>query len=158
MSLNKKLGLGNPKPNTIILQLVDRSCYVKGCRRGCLSVSGIIYILVDFVVLNFELDSEVTSFSGRYFLAIGWAMINVLAGKLTMRAHEKLTMRAHDNVEVFDVYKALDLPNVYEELSTTTIMGIEKEAPYIASKDPLERVLVEDYIYRMLRHMKWYIS
>ena len=66
-------------------------------------------------------------------------MINVVAGQLTMRAHDK--------VEVFDVYKALKLPSVYEELPAITVIDLEAEAHYIAFKDPLERVLVGDDIY-----------
>ena len=37
---------------------------------------------------------------------MGRALINVAAGQPTMRAHDK--------VEVFDVYRALKLPSVYE--------------------------------------------
>ncbi|KAH0636431.1 hypothetical protein KY290_036875 [Solanum tuberosum] len=51
-------------------------------------------------------------------------------------------MREHDKVEVFDVYKALKLPAVYEELSAITVIHLEEKARYIASKDPLENVLV----------------
>ncbi|XP_049381355.1 uncharacterized protein LOC125845910 [Solanum stenotomum] len=57
-------------------------------------------------------------------------------------------MWAHDKVEVFDVYKALKLPAVYEELSEITVIDLTAEARYIATKDPLERVLVGDDIYR----------
>ncbi|XP_015162332.1 uncharacterized protein [Solanum tuberosum] len=105
------LGLGSPKPTTIILQLVDR-----------------------FVARPEGVVEDVP------FLATGRAMLDVGAGKLTMRAHDK--------VEVFDVYKALKLPGVYEELSAITVIDLEAEARYIASKDPLERVLVGDDIYR----------
>ena len=66
-------------------------------------------------------------------------MIDIAAGQLTMRAHDK--------VKVFDVYKALKVPPVYEELYTITVIDLEAEAHYIASKDPLERVLVGDDIY-----------
>ncbi|KAK4729977.1 hypothetical protein R3W88_022965 [Solanum pinnatisectum] len=118
--LYKKLGLGSPKPTTIILYRV-------------------VDILVDFVVLNFERDPEVSFILERPFLAIGRAMIDVTAGKLTMRAHDK--------VEMFDVYKTLKLPAVYEKLSAITVIDLEAEARYIASKDPLEQVLVGDDIY-----------
>ncbi|XP_049345100.1 uncharacterized protein LOC125809545 [Solanum verrucosum] len=84
--LYKKLGLGSPKPTTIILQLPNRS---------------------------------VARLEGRPFLAIGRAMIDRAAGQLTMWAHDK--------VEVFDVYKALKLPAVYEELSSITVIDLEAE-------------------------------
>lgn len=50
-------------------------------------------------------------------------------------------------MEVFDVYKAKKLPDVYDELSVITMIDIETEAWYIASKDPFERVLVVHHIY-----------
>lgn len=54
---------------------------------------------MDFVILDFELDLEVTFILGRPFLSIGSALIDVAAGWLTMRAHDK--------VKVFDVYKTM---------------------------------------------------
>ncbi|XP_015164961.1 uncharacterized protein [Solanum tuberosum] len=127
-SLYKKLGLGNPKPTTIILQLADRSVQMVS-----------LIFPVDFVVLNFKPNPEIPFILGRPFLATGRVMIDEAAGKLTMRAHDK--------VEVFDVYKALKLPVVYEELSSIIVIDLEAEAKYITAKDPLERVLVGDDIY-----------
>ncbi|KAK4729591.1 hypothetical protein R3W88_022579 [Solanum pinnatisectum] len=136
--LYKKLALGSPKSTTIILQLADRSvARPKGVVEDVLVQVG--SLIFNFVVLNFELDLEVPFILGRAFLATGWAMIDVAAGQLTMRAHDK--------VEVFDVYKALKLLAMYEELSAITVIDLEAEALYIASKDPLERVLVGDDIY-----------
>ena len=42
------------------------------------------------------------------------ALIDVATGQLTMREHDK--------VEVFDVYCALKLPFIYEELSNITVV------------------------------------
>ncbi|XP_049368193.1 uncharacterized protein LOC125833085 [Solanum verrucosum] len=120
--------------------LADRSiARSEGIVEDVLVQVGSLIFLVDFVVLNFELDPEVPFILGRPFLATGRAIIDVAAGQLTMQALDK--------VEVFDMYKALMLPAVYEELSTMTVIDLEAEAHYIASKDPLERVLVGDDIY-----------
>lgn len=51
-------------------------------------------------------------------------------------------MRAHDKVEVFEVYKAMKLPTVYEELSAIAVVDIDSELPLILSRDPLERALM----------------
>ena len=72
---------------------------------------GSLIFLVDFVVLDIEPDSKVPFILGRPFLDTGKALIDVEAGQLTMREHDK--------VEVFDVYRALKLHVVYEELSFT---------------------------------------
>ncbi|XP_049360466.1 uncharacterized protein LOC125825176 [Solanum verrucosum] len=117
-SLYKKLGLGSPKPTTIILQLADR--YVarpEGVVKDVLVQVGSLIFPVDFVVLNFEPDPEIPFILGRPFLATGRAMIDVAVGQLTMRAHDK--------VEVFDVYTALKLSVVYEELSVITVIDLE---------------------------------
>ncbi|XP_015164041.1 uncharacterized protein [Solanum tuberosum] len=130
-SLYKKLGLGSPKPTTIILQLADRSiARLEGVVEDVLVQVGYLIFPIDFVVLNFEPDPEIHFILGRPFLATGRAMIDVAVGQLTMRAHDK--------VEVFDVYKALKLPAVYNELSSITAINLEAEAKYIAAKVPLE--------------------
>lgn len=56
-------------------------------------------------------------------------------------------MIAHDENEVFNVYKDLNIPVVYEELSSITVIDLEAEAKYIAPKDPLEPVLVGHDLY-----------
>lgn len=42
-------------------------------------------------------------------------------------------MKANDKVEVFDMYKAMKLPFVYEEFSTITIIDHVSELPLITS-------------------------
>lgn len=59
----------------------------------------------------------------------------------------ELTMKAHDKVEVIDVYKTLKIQAMHEELSAITVIHLEEKSQYIASKDPLEQVLVGDDIY-----------
>lgn len=46
-------------------------------------------------------------------------------------------MRAHDKVEVFNVYKYLMMPPIYEELSAITVVDQEVNAKHILSKDHL---------------------
>ena len=73
-----------------------------------------IDFFVDFVVLNFENDSEFPFILRCPFLAKVWALINEAGGQLTMKKNYK--------VEVFDVYCALKLPFIYEELSNITVV------------------------------------
>lgn len=61
---------------------------------------GTLIFLVDFAILDFELDPEVPFILGWTFLATGGALIDVEAGRQIMRGHDK--------VEVFDVYKAMN--------------------------------------------------
>ncbi|KAK4718050.1 hypothetical protein R3W88_016388 [Solanum pinnatisectum] len=101
-----------------------------GVVKDVLVQVGSLIFLVDFVVLDFEPDYEVPFILGRSFFAMGRALIYVAVGQLTMRAHDK--------VEVFDVYRALKLPFIYEELSTITIVDHDVEMQLIAPEDPLE--------------------
>ncbi|KAK4716340.1 hypothetical protein R3W88_014678 [Solanum pinnatisectum] len=95
---------------------------------------GSLIFPMDFMVLDFEPDSKVPFILGRPFLAMGKALIDVAAGQLTMRAHDK--------VEVFDVYRALKLPSIYEELSAIIVVNRIVESQVVVLEDPLEKVLV----------------
>lgn len=86
------------------------------------------------MVLDFEPDLEVPFILGRPFLATGKALIDVAASQLTMRVHDK--------VEVFDVYRALKLPSIYEELSAITVVDRIVESQLVVPEDSLERVLI----------------
>ncbi|XP_049394672.1 uncharacterized protein LOC125858958 [Solanum stenotomum] len=130
LSLYLKLGLGSPKRTTVILQHADRSiARPKGVVEDVLVQVGSLIFSVDFVVLDFEPDPEVPFILGRPFLATGKALIDIAAGQLTMRAHDK--------VEVFDVYRALKLPSIYEELSAITVVDRLVEAHSVVPDDPL---------------------
>ncbi|XP_049391657.1 uncharacterized protein LOC125856144 [Solanum stenotomum] len=136
LSLYLKLGLGSKKRTTVILQLADRSiARHEGVVEDVLVQVGSLIFLVDFMVLDFEPDFEISFTLGRLFLATGRALIDVAASQLTMRTHDK--------VEVFDVYCALKLPSIYEELSAITVVDQIVESQVVVPEDPLERVLTE---------------
>ncbi|XP_060183226.1 uncharacterized protein LOC132613199 [Lycium barbarum] len=139
-SIFRKLGLGVPRPTTIVLQLADRSLVrPEGIIEDVLVQVGSLIIPADFVILDFEPDPEVPFILGHPFLATGRALIDVAAGELTMRVHDK--------VEVFNVYQALKMPAIYEELSAITVLNDDTRRPLIASHDPLKRALVRDDIF-----------
>ncbi|XP_069143507.1 uncharacterized protein [Solanum lycopersicum] len=106
---------------------------------GILTVQITIGQSIHVRVLNSEPNPEVPFILGRPFLATGKAIIDVTDGQLTMRAHDK--------VEVFDVYRALKMPPLYEELSTITVVDLEVDCKHILAKDSLERVMRGDEIY-----------
>ncbi|XP_060178013.1 uncharacterized protein LOC132607949 [Lycium barbarum] len=139
-SIFQKLGLGVPRLTTIVLQLADRSlARPEGIIEDVLVQVGSLIIPADFVILDFEPDPEVPFILGRPFLATGRALIDVAAGQLTMRVHDK--------VEVFNVYQALKMPAIYEELSVITVLNDDTRRPLITSHDPLKRALVGDDIF-----------
>ncbi|XP_060182851.1 uncharacterized protein LOC132612778 [Lycium barbarum] len=134
-SIFRNLGLGVPRPTSIVLQLADRSlARPEGIIEDVLVQVGSLIIPSDFVILDFEPDPEVPFILGRPFLATGRTLIDVAA--------RQLTMRVHDKVEVFNVYQALKIPAIYEELSAITVLNDDTRRPLITSHDPLERALV----------------
>ncbi|XP_055826266.1 uncharacterized protein LOC129894598 [Solanum dulcamara] len=131
----KKLGLEELKATTILLQLVDHSvARPDGIIKDVLVQVGSLIFLVDFIVLDFEPNPDIPFILGRPFLAIVGALIDVAAGRLTMRAHDK--------VKVFDVYHALKLSAIYEELSVVTIIDEEVSVHCTIASDPLEKVVM----------------
>ncbi|XP_070015762.1 uncharacterized protein [Nicotiana sylvestris] len=137
LSLYKKLGLGAPKPTTVMLQLADRSIvYPEGVIEDVLLKIEKFIFPTDFIILDFEAYEKVPIILGKPLLATGYAIIKVREGKMIMRV---------DNEEVvFNVYKAIQLPRHYEELSMIFVMEMDEQliAPSVYLKDSLEKAIV----------------
>ncbi|XP_049360748.1 uncharacterized protein LOC125825452 [Solanum verrucosum] len=83
LSIYKKLGLGAPKPTAIYLLMTDR--IVKrpiGVLQDVLVKVESFIFLVDFVILDCEVDFEVSIILGRPFLATGRALVNMDRGQM----------------------------------------------------------------------------
>ncbi|XP_016446863.2 uncharacterized protein LOC107771915 [Nicotiana tabacum] len=78
LSVFKQLGLGEPCPTMLILQLVYRSLdHPEGVIEDMLVQVGSFIFLADFIILDYEPDQEVPFILGRSFLATGRAIIDV---------------------------------------------------------------------------------
>ncbi|XP_070015699.1 uncharacterized protein [Nicotiana sylvestris] len=139
LSVFRQLGLGEPHPTTVILQLADRSlAHLEGLIEDVLVQVGSFIFPTDFIILDYEPDREVPFILGRPFLATGRDIIDVCEGRMTMRVS--------DQVEVFNVYRALKLPVHYEELSMISVVESDATSlvPYMSPADPVEQVLIGD--------------
>ena len=72
------------------LQLANRSItYPKGKIEDFLVKVHKFIFSVDFIVLDYEADRDVSIILGRSFLATGRALIDVQKGELTMRVQDE---------------------------------------------------------------------
>ena len=99
-SIFLKLGMKEPTPTNIFLQLVDRSIkYPRGIVEDILVRVDKFVFPVDFVVLDMEEDLDMPLILGRPFLVTGRALIAV---------HErKLSLIINEEVVIFDVFQAM---------------------------------------------------
>ncbi|XP_048232878.1 uncharacterized protein LOC125370630 [Ricinus communis] len=89
-SLFKNLGLSEPKPNKMSVQLADRTVrFPKEIVEDVLIKIDKFIFLVDFVVMDMEGDSSIPLILGRSFLATSKAVIDVCDGKLQLRVGDE---------------------------------------------------------------------
>ncbi|GJU88039.1 reverse transcriptase domain-containing protein [Tanacetum coccineum] len=82
----EKLGLREPKPTRMSLELVDRSIqYPWGIAENILIKIDKFILPIDFVILDMREHSKIPIILGRPFLATAWAMIDVFNKKITLR-------------------------------------------------------------------------
>ncbi|XP_070029154.1 uncharacterized protein [Nicotiana sylvestris] len=102
-SVLKTLGIGQPRPTSMRLQMDDRTM------KSPLGVIDDVLVRVDkfilpvyFVILDCEVDYEVPFILGRPFLATGKALVDFKAGELTFRVGDKKVVfhRQHNSNEV----------------------------------------------------------
>ncbi|XP_070049891.1 uncharacterized protein [Nicotiana tomentosiformis] len=119
-----KEGIGQPRPIFMRLQMEDRTM-----KRPLVIIDDVLvrvdkFILpADFVILDCEVDYDVSIILGRPFLATGKALVDVEAGEITFRVGD-------ENV-VFHVYKSMSDQSNCDDASA--VMNVE---------DTLEAVLL----------------
>ncbi|XP_075110335.1 uncharacterized protein LOC142181280 [Nicotiana tabacum] len=137
-SVFKTLGIGQPRPTSMRLQMTDRSM-----KRPLGIIDDVLvrvdkFILpADFVILDCEVDYEVPIILGRPFVATGKTLVDVEAGELTFRVGD-------ENV-VFNVCKSMKQPNSTEVCSfvdLVTAVIVDDTSAMINVEDPLEVVLL----------------
>ncbi|XP_070055426.1 uncharacterized protein [Nicotiana tomentosiformis] len=109
-SMFKTLGIGQPRPTSIRLQMAYRTM------KSPLGIIDDVLVRVDkfilpadFVILDCEVNYEVPIILGRPFLATGKALVNLEAGEFTFRVG--------DEKVVFHVFKSMRQPNSNEVCS-----------------------------------------
>ncbi|GJW45180.1 DNA-directed DNA polymerase [Tanacetum coccineum] len=107
-TMYEKLGLGEPKPARMILELADRSNqYPRGIAEDVLKKIDKFVLPIDFVILDMQEDSRILIILGRPFLATARAMIDVF--------NKKITLRVGSEEEIFDVDQSMKKPRTEED-------------------------------------------
>ncbi|XP_070014609.1 uncharacterized protein [Nicotiana sylvestris] len=134
----KTLGIGQPRPTSMRLQMADRSM-----KRPLGIIDDVLvrvdkFILsADFVILDCEVDFEVPIILGRPLLATGKALVDVEVGELTFRIG--------DEKVVFHICKSMRQPNSTEVCSFVDIVTaviVDDTSAMANIEDPLDAVLL----------------
>ncbi|XP_010253001.1 PREDICTED: uncharacterized protein LOC104594413 [Nelumbo nucifera] len=92
-SVFKKLGLGEPQPTRVALQLADRSIkHPRGIIEDVLVKVDKFIFPADFIVLDIQEDVDVPLILGQPFLATGKTMIDVQQGQLSLRIQDEVVI------------------------------------------------------------------
>lgn len=100
-SVFNSLGLGEPKPTTMYLQLADRSIkYPRGIVEDVLVKIDKFIFPVDFVVMDMEDGQGTPILLGRPFMATSRTLIDVQQGKLILRINDdEVTFNVFDSMK-----------------------------------------------------------
>ncbi|XP_024962960.1 uncharacterized protein LOC112503126 [Cynara cardunculus var. scolymus] len=140
LSVFNTLGIGEARPSTVTLQLANRSItYPKGKIEDVLVQVDKFIFPVDFIILDFEADKDISIILGRPFLATGGTLIDVQKGELTMRLQ--------DQKVTFNVFNSLKYPDYLEECSGVTeieTMCYEEEVRKVCKLEEEDSVEIGD--------------
>ncbi|XP_070046262.1 uncharacterized protein [Nicotiana tomentosiformis] len=136
----KTLGIGQPRPTSMRLQMADSTMKRPlGIIDDVLVRVGKFILPADFVILDCEVDYEVPIILGKPFLARGNTLIDVEAGELIFWVG--------DEKVVFHVCKSMRQPNSNEVCSFVDLVTeviIDDASTVINVEDTLEAVLLND--------------
>lgn len=143
-SVFRKLGMQEPQPTNISLQLANISItHPRGIVEDVLVKVDKFVFPADFAVLDMEEDTEVPIILGRTFLATGKTIIDVHQGKLTLCFG--------DEEVVFKVFNSIKKPSSFA--SCNFIQDVDVTDAVVSSnfqdlriEDTLEKILtIEDH-------------
>ncbi|XP_070056481.1 uncharacterized protein [Nicotiana tomentosiformis] len=137
-SVFKTLGIGQPRPTSMRLQMADRTMKrLLGIIDDVLVRVDKFILPADFVILDCEADYEVPIILGIPFLATGKALVGVKIGELTFLVGDKKA--------VFHVCKSMRQPNSNEMCSFVDLLTdviIDDTSATMNVDDTLQDVLL----------------
>ncbi|KAM1023493.1 hypothetical protein ACFX2A_045354 [Malus domestica] len=131
-----RLGQGEIKPTSVILQLADRSvAYPKGIIEDLIIKVDNLYLHIDFVILDMDEDMQTPIILGHPFMATTRTLIDVEAGTLTLRVQ--------DQSVVFSLFEATKRPSDVHDCMRVDVLDslLHAEIMPRLTSDPLLNVL-----------------
>ncbi|XP_021834444.1 uncharacterized protein LOC110774210 [Prunus avium] len=127
-SVFQRLGQGEIKPTSVILQLADRSvAYPRGIIEDLIIKVDNLYLPADFVVLDMDEDMQTPIILGRPFMATARTLIDVEAGTLTLRVQ--------DQYVVFNLFEGAKRPAEQQECMHIDVVDNMVQASFQASSN-----------------------
>ncbi|KAI5317171.1 hypothetical protein L3X38_036878 [Prunus dulcis] len=153
VDFEKRLGQGDLKHTSVILQLVDRSIsYPREIIEDLIIKVDNLYLPADFVVLDKDEDLQTPIILGRSFMATARTLIDVEGGALTMRVQDQsLVFRIfeaakcpEDQQECMwaDVLKGVINAEIMTKLTSDSLLSV-LHGPYIAQAEDAE---ISEYV------------
>ncbi|CAN6585445.1 unnamed protein product [Malus baccata var. baccata] len=136
VDFEKRLGQGEIKPTSVILQLADRSvAYPRGIIEDLIIKVDNLYLPADFVILDMDKDMQTPIILGRPFMATARTLIDVEAGTLTLRVQ--------DQSVVFSLFEATKRPGDVLDCMRVDVLDslLHAEIMPRLTSDPLLNVL-----------------
>ncbi|CAL2247848.1 unnamed protein product [Prunus armeniaca] len=132
----KRLGQGEIKPTSVILQLADYSvAYPKGIIEDLIIKVDNLYLPADFVVLDMDEDMQTPIILGHPFMATARTLIDVEAGTLTLGVQ--------DQSVVFSLFEITKRPTDVQDCMRVDMLDSLMHAEIMPrlTSDPLLKVL-----------------
>ncbi|GJX96481.1 retrovirus-related pol polyprotein from transposon TNT 1-94 [Tanacetum coccineum] len=150
-SMFKCLGLGNPRPVNMVIEMAYRSMqYPKGIVENVLVKIHKPIFPVDFVILDIIKDDKVLIILGRPMLATAHARIDVFGGKISLEAgKEQIIFNANEGATPVTVLPDNDLLPDYEDPGTILLSpnksSVKKWDPVVEFQDSNDNLGVGIY-------------
>ncbi|GJY25412.1 DNA-directed DNA polymerase [Tanacetum coccineum] len=142
-----KLGLGEPKPTRMSLELADRSIqYPRGIVENVLIKVDKFVLPIDFVILDMPEDFRIPIILGRPFLATARAMIDVF--------NKKITLKVGDDEVIFDMEQSVKKPSIEDDECYSIDETINEETHVLLENEQLDLFLHNNLEKRLLKWIK----
>ncbi|KAK8589782.1 hypothetical protein V6N13_088601 [Hibiscus sabdariffa] len=126
-SVFQKLGIGEAKPTTVMLQLVDHSFVQPEGKIEDILVQVDKFIFpADFLILDCEADENASIILGRPFLSTSRAMIDFDKDEIVFKVD-------YDQVKMKALTKQLEQQNKGKGIDTIPTEGTERLKPYMGA-------------------------